>query len=186
MEIAFSAQQQQQQQHWIMKVTEPELQTVYTMYTTLVRSLIRLTVHPSIHSWLGVYCGCLLLNRMKQIQPKLEYILTKIIFHRFVFDQQTNKKINVSTFSSSKNPFSPSNSQTFIHALISATSYSFIKFCEFLLSPRETLTMHIITMLSLPHPVCYVRGAWSLFFSSSRWQKPSRSLIFYPITCNIQ
>lgn len=50
MEIAFSAQQQQQ--HWIMKVTEPELQTVYTMYTTLVRSLIRLTVHPSIHPFM--------------------------------------------------------------------------------------------------------------------------------------
>lgn len=84
MEIAFSAQQQQQ--HWMMKVPEPKLKTVCTLYT------LHSFVHLSIHPFMCIVVVYIQLDEQKQ--PKLEYILTKITFHRFVFDQQTSRKKN--------------------------------------------------------------------------------------------
>lgn len=130
--------------------------TLYTLHSF---------VHLSIQPFMCIVVVYIQLDEQKQ--PKLEYILTKITFHRFVFDQQTSrKKINVST---SKNPFFSVQFALFI----SASSYSFTKFVEFFVIATGTINYAYHIQCS----VCVI-----LSFSVRRGDKNQVCPWFFPST----
>lgn len=164
MEIAFSAQQQQQ--HWMMKVPEPKLKTVctlYSVYTSLVR--------PSIHSTIHVHCGCVHTVRWAKA--------TEIRIH---FDQNhfpsfciwsTNKPKKKLMYPPAKIRFSPSN----LHFSFQLRHIRSQNLWNFLSSPREPLTMHIIY-----NALC----VWSFLSLFAEVTKTKCALDFFPLRNHMQ